>query len=111
MSLDFRALSEDAPGPKWAGAFEDYWPAYRKWWGSEGLSARPTYLECTRALKRHMPEIFELYEELCELAENSLANLVGNSGGLSCLFVEPSLAHRDEEWDSQLDTLEAPIFQ
>jgi predicted choloylglycine hydrolase len=68
MSLIFRALSEDHPGPKWAGLFSEYWPAYLRWWSREGRSGRPTYLECRRALSKHMPEILGLYDTLCEKA-------------------------------------------
>lgn len=68
MSLTFRALSEDLPGPKWAGLFAEYWPSYRKWWQREGLAARPTYLESRRALRSHMPELAALYDDLCALA-------------------------------------------
>lgn len=68
MELTFRALSEDGPGPKWAGLFAEYWPYYRRWWLSEGSEARPTYLEGRRALKQHMPEMLPLYEQLCDLA-------------------------------------------
>tara|TARA_R110002124_G_scaffold151863_5_gene318684 strand:+ start:824 stop:1819 length:996 start_codon:yes stop_codon:yes gene_type:complete len=64
----WRAISEDQPGPKWAGLFAEYWPDYHKWWLKEGDSARPTYLEGRRALKAHMPEIVPLYDDLCELA-------------------------------------------
>lgn len=68
MELNFRAIAEDSPGPKWAGLFAEYWPDYRRWWLREGPEARPTYLESRRALKEHMPEILPLYEELCALA-------------------------------------------
>ncbi|MBS1303856.1 C45 family peptidase [Loktanella sp. SALINAS62] len=64
----WRALSEDQPGPRWAGLFAEYWPAYRDWWMREGEHARPTYAECRRQLARHMPELLPLYETLCELA-------------------------------------------
>lgn len=64
----FRAIAEDRPGPKWAGLFAEYWPAYHRWWAREGLTARPTYLECRKALRKHMPEIADLWEELCDLA-------------------------------------------
>jgi len=67
-SLWFRAISEDEPGPKWAGLFAEYWPAYRRWWSREGLEARPTYRAGLEALRRHMPEILPLYETLCDLA-------------------------------------------
>lgn len=65
--LTFRAISEDHPGPKWAALFRDYWPAYARWWAREGLSNRPTYHECRRALAHHMPELAPLYETLCDL--------------------------------------------
>ncbi len=68
MSVYFRAVSEDSPGPVWAGLFRDFWPAYRQWWLREGVSGRPTYLECLRALERHMPELLPLHRELSELA-------------------------------------------
>ena len=68
MDVLWRAISEDQPGPKWAGLFAEYWPDYHKWWSREGDNARPKYLECRRALETHMPEIVPLYDELCELA-------------------------------------------
>ena len=68
MSLTFRAVSEDAPGPKWAGLFSEYRDAFLSWWAREGLTGRPTYLECRRALEKHMPEIVPIYERLVELA-------------------------------------------
>lgn len=67
MSVEFRSIAEDSPGPLWARQFAEYWPAYAKWWGREGLSGRPTYLEARQAIRRHMPEILDLYDELCEL--------------------------------------------
>jgi predicted choloylglycine hydrolase len=68
MVLDFRAISESEPGPRWAGLFAEHWPAYRRWWTREGLAARPTYLECRRELRRQMPELVPLYEAFCDLA-------------------------------------------
>jgi len=64
----WRAISEDLPGPKWAGLFREYWSDYRAWWFKEGETARPTYAASLRALRTHMPEMVPLYEELCELA-------------------------------------------
>ncbi len=64
----WRALSEETPGPKWSGLFDEYWPDYRRWWLKEGETARPTYAQSRRALKEHMPEIVPLWEELCDLA-------------------------------------------
>ncbi len=64
----WRAISEDEPGPKWAGLFAEYWPDYRAWWLREGEAVRPTYRESRRAMAAHMPEILPLYDRLCELA-------------------------------------------
>ena len=71
MQNQWRAISEASPGPKWAGLFQEYWPAYKRWWMREGIEARPSYLEGLKALKTHMPEIVPLYEELCETAGGS----------------------------------------
>ena len=67
-TIMFRAVSEAHPGPKWAGLFAEYWPAYRRWWAREGVAARPTYMECRRAVRAHMPEILDLYDEMAEVA-------------------------------------------
>jgi predicted choloylglycine hydrolase len=64
----WRAISEAQPGPRWAGLFAEYWPAYQRWWLREGEGERATYLEGRRALKRHMPELLPLYDDLCGLA-------------------------------------------
>ncbi len=71
MALVFHSIDEKQPGPKLAGLFAEYWPAYRKWWAQEGYSARPTYRECLRALQKHMPEILPIYEEVVELVGGS----------------------------------------
>jgi predicted choloylglycine hydrolase len=68
MNMLWRAIAEDEPGPKWAGLFHEYWPDYHRWWLREGEDPRPTYAECLRALKTHMPEIVPLYHELAALA-------------------------------------------
>ncbi|SDZ91739.1 C45 family autoproteolytic acyltransferase/hydolase [Rubrimonas cliftonensis] len=68
MALTFRAVSEDAPGPLWAGLFREHWPAYRRWWLKQGAEARPTYRESREALSAAMPEMIGLYEALCDLA-------------------------------------------
>ncbi|WP_424931767.1 C45 family autoproteolytic acyltransferase/hydolase [Amaricoccus macauensis] len=68
MSIHFRAVSENSPGPIWAGLFREFWPAYHAWWLREGVSGRPTYLESVNALEEYMPELLPLYRELCELA-------------------------------------------
>jgi predicted choloylglycine hydrolase len=69
--LTFRAISEDTPGPTWARLFHELWPAYKAWWMREGLSGRPPYLESRMAIRKHMPEILPLYDDLAELAGGS----------------------------------------
>ena len=66
--LVFEAVSEDKPGPKWQSRFQALWPAYERWYLSEGIGARPTYLSALRAFKEHMPELVPTYEKLTELA-------------------------------------------
>jgi predicted choloylglycine hydrolase len=71
MELVFEAVSEDAPGAGWQARFCARWPAYKAWYLAEGIAARPTYLQCRTALRRHMPELMPLYERLCALAGGS----------------------------------------
>lgn len=67
MDLVFETVSEAKPGPKWQSLFETLWPAYERWFLSDGIEARQTYLAGHRAFKAHMPELFPTYENLCEL--------------------------------------------
>ena len=53
---------------KWHALFERSWPAYRSWFLRGGVVGRPTYLECRRALREHMPELVRVWEQLTELA-------------------------------------------
>ena len=69
--LRFEALSEAQPGPKWVSVVERTWPAYTEWYLAEGDAARPSYVECRRALARHMPELIPLWQRLTELAGGS----------------------------------------
>jgi len=65
--LTFEAVSEAEPGEKWRARFLRLWPAYSKWFLSEGIEARQTYLAGLRAFRRHMPELLPTYERLVEL--------------------------------------------
>lgn len=71
MEILFEAVSEDLPGPRWANLFARHWPAYRRWFLSEGERARPLYLSSRRALGQHMPELLDTYDDLAELAGGS----------------------------------------
>lgn len=68
-NLKFKVIKEAVPGEKFKQLFEKNWPAYRAWYLDEGETARPTYLECVNALKKHMPELFPVYEQLLELLD------------------------------------------
>lgn len=71
MPLTFTSVSEDRPGPGLAGRFRGSWPAWHAWWASEGMTARPTWVECRQAILRFMPEIAGIYDELVELVGGS----------------------------------------
>ena len=71
MDFTFQAVAEDQPGPKWEALFKRFWPAYERWFLSEGEKARPRYLTSLRQLKAHMPELVPTYERLVELAGNT----------------------------------------
>jgi predicted choloylglycine hydrolase len=71
MDFVFEAIAEDEPGPKWRALFDRFWPAYERWFMSDGDRARPRYLSSLRALRTHMPELVPTYERLVELAGNT----------------------------------------
>lgn len=68
MKLIFQSIQEPLPGDKWQRLFDQLWPTYKSWFMKEGLEARPTYLECERALRQYMPELIPTYERLVDLA-------------------------------------------
>ena len=68
IQVDFHTLIEDGPGSLWQAQFERLWPGYRSWFLRSGVVDRPSYLECRRALREHMPELVPVWEQLVELA-------------------------------------------
>lgn len=68
MFLTFEAIREDTPGRKWQTLFTRFWPAYRRWFLSEGHLARPGWVTSRRMLAEHMPELVPVYEQLEDLA-------------------------------------------
>ncbi|MFC5522736.1 C45 family autoproteolytic acyltransferase/hydolase [Polaromonas jejuensis] len=64
----FEASVEDQPGPLWKARFDRYWPAYRTWFLRTATVGRPTYLDCRRAMRQHMPELVPVWESLVDLA-------------------------------------------
>jgi predicted choloylglycine hydrolase len=46
--------------------FDRHWHAYSRWFLRSGVSGRPTYLDCLKAVRKHMPELLPTYREICE---------------------------------------------
>ena len=57
MDIVFEAIDEDRPGEKWRRVFDRHWHAYSRWFLREGIRQRPTYLDCLKAVREHMPEM------------------------------------------------------
>ncbi|MCB1867053.1 MAG: hypothetical protein KDI43_00605, partial [Gammaproteobacteria bacterium] len=64
MERMIQAISETLPGEKWQALFRLHWPAYRRWFLSEGATERPLYLSSRNALKKYMPELVPTYDSL-----------------------------------------------
>ena len=47
--------------------FERTWPAYRAWYLRDGEAPRPSYVQCRRMLREHLPELLPTWERLVEL--------------------------------------------
>jgi predicted choloylglycine hydrolase len=68
VPITFVAVAEELPSAVFGARFEAGWPSYRAWFLSEGDAARPSYLACRAAIRRHMPELSSSYERLIALA-------------------------------------------
>ena len=68
IDVRFRAIDEETPGPLLQRQLEHTWPAYRAWYLREGEAARPSYVQCRRMLREHLPELLPTWERLVELA-------------------------------------------
>lgn len=66
FSLDL--IDEVVPGERWADRFRALWPEYRRWFLARGEAARPTFLECERAVRTHLPEFADTWRRLVDLA-------------------------------------------
>jgi predicted choloylglycine hydrolase len=66
--LEFHAVAEPRPGPRFQERFEATWPAYQRWYLRDGDAARPSYLGCRHALELHLPELVPTWERLVDLA-------------------------------------------
>ncbi|MGB8290053.1 hypothetical protein ELI24_32830 (plasmid) [Rhizobium ruizarguesonis] len=68
MYLQFEAINEDVPGSKWRRVFDRHWPAYSRWFVSDGDRSRPTYSNSLKALRTYMPRLLPTYEAIVETA-------------------------------------------
>ena len=68
MRVLFRWVKEEVPGPHWLGLFRRAWPAYERWFLTEGEAGRPDLETCRRHLRAHMPELVPMWERLAELS-------------------------------------------
>lgn len=67
VTVPFRSLSEDLPGPGWGRVFRSGWPGWSSWLGDR--AGGPEDLRrAVRALRRHMPEFVPVWERLVEVA-------------------------------------------
>jgi predicted choloylglycine hydrolase len=64
MDLQFIALEERRPAALWAKHFARVGPHYEAWYFADGDAPRPTYLACSAAMNRYMPELVPLWNEL-----------------------------------------------
>lgn len=68
MELHFQAISELQPGAKWKKLFDTHWKAYKGWYISKGIGSLPDEKTAIAQLKRYMPEMLPIFEQLCGLA-------------------------------------------
>jgi predicted choloylglycine hydrolase len=66
MRLSFHAIAEDHPGPRWKAHAMTAWPSYHRWWLRDGDRARPTFLQCRKAIRTHMPELEPVWQQLTD---------------------------------------------
>ncbi|HAW51590.1 MAG TPA: hypothetical protein DCX54_04570 [Flavobacteriales bacterium] len=67
MFIIVRSISESKPGEKWKRRFQKNWPFYKQWFLSEGSEERPGYSSSAESFEKYMPELFPVYQDLCEL--------------------------------------------
>ena len=67
-SLTFGAISDAAPGPKWAARWQRSWPAYEAWFVARGGDTGPSRFARETALQEYMPELVPVHTKLTALA-------------------------------------------
>ena len=71
MTLNFDAVDEAQPGPKWATRWARSWPAYEAWFIARGGDTGPSRTDCRDALQCHMPELLPVYDKLVAIGGGS----------------------------------------
>lgn len=71
LSLTYHAVDEATPGPKWAARWQRSWPDYKAWFIANGGDDGPDKAACRAAMKRHMPELIPVYDQLVEITGGS----------------------------------------
>ena len=69
IPVTLHGISEALPGQRWQALFESTWPAYRRWYLSEGDSSRPDLRTAQAMLAQHMPQLVPTYQRLVELTD------------------------------------------
>ncbi len=68
LELQFDAVSEQLPGPKWQERWNRSWPAYQSWFLSRSGDKGPSRDACETALLEYMPELVPTWKHLSHLA-------------------------------------------
>lgn len=69
MQLTFRGLTDQRPGDAWREVFASAWPGWRSWFVARGGGASPRLSDARLALRRHMPEMESLWDELVQAVD------------------------------------------
>lgn len=64
VTVGFRSLQEEGPGPAWNAVFQAGWPGWRRWFLDRGGAEAPSLGDAERALRRFMPEVESLWSGL-----------------------------------------------
>lgn len=71
IRINFVGYAEDRPGAQWKATFDRTWTSYRAWFLRSGGALGPSFVECRRALREHMPAFVPIWEELIDLSGGS----------------------------------------
>ncbi len=68
LDTSFRSIDADSGfDGRMLELFAGAWPAYQRWYLSQGEASRPTYAQCAQAIRTHMPELAPTFDALgCE---------------------------------------------